>query len=162
MGIANKVAGALGSLIFGAILLSGIGAMKEKFATVSPDEKIDLLNAMADKVVMPYIVMAVVLGLLAVLIRKAPLPHVEAEPIDDTELGETAKTSIFQSLPVSRLQVSRGSPLSSLSMNQPVTSITAATSRHLFLVTSWPSHCDCWQFRRMHCQQPPAAALYRQ
>ena len=30
MGIANKVAGALGSLIFGALLLSGIDEVKEK------------------------------------------------------------------------------------------------------------------------------------
>jgi len=34
MGIANKVAGALGSLIFGAILLSGIDEIKEKLSFV--------------------------------------------------------------------------------------------------------------------------------
>jgi MFS transporter, FHS family, L-fucose permease len=46
--------------------------------------------------VMPYIVMAVVLFVLGVLIRKAPLPHVEAEPIEETAQGKTTKTSIFQ------------------------------------------------------------------
>ena len=30
------------------------------------------------------------------LIRKAPLPHVEAEPIEEPNNGETSKTSIFQ------------------------------------------------------------------
>ena len=96
MGIANKVAGALGSVIFGAILLSGIDGIKEKLGTVSASEKSDMLNTMADSVVTPYIVMAVVLFLLGILIRKAPLPHVEAQPIEDSKDGEKSKTSIFQ------------------------------------------------------------------
>jgi glucose/galactose transporter len=96
MGIANKVAGALGSLIFGAILLSGIDEIKDKLSTVSTEEKGQLLNTMADSVVTPYIVMAAVLFALGILIRKAPLPHVEAEPIEDAKDGKTTKTSIFQ------------------------------------------------------------------
>jgi len=96
MGIANKVAGALGSLIFGAILLSGIDEIKEKITVVSGEEKAQLLDTMADSVVTPYIAMAVVLFVLGILIRKAPLPHVEAAPIEETVEGESAKTSIFQ------------------------------------------------------------------
>ncbi|MDX5585235.1 MAG: sugar MFS transporter [Aureibaculum sp.] len=96
MGIANKVAGALGSLIFGAILLSGIDDIKEKVGTVSVEEKSQLLQTMADSVVTPYVVMAVVLFLLGILILRAPLPHVEAEPIEESNEGETLKTSIFQ------------------------------------------------------------------
>ncbi|WP_406684647.1 sugar MFS transporter [Seonamhaeicola sp. MEBiC1930] len=96
MGIANKVAGGLGSVIFGAILLSGIDDIKEKLVTVGASEKADLLNTMADSVVTPYIVMAVALFLLGVLIRKAPLPHVEAEDSEEVEAGKTAKTSILQ------------------------------------------------------------------
>ena len=96
MGIANKVAGALGSFIFATILLSGIDSIKEKLSTVSVSEKADLLNSMADSVITPYIVMAVVLFLLGILIRKAPLPHVEAAPIEESKDGETTKTSVFQ------------------------------------------------------------------
>lgn len=96
MGIANKVAGALGSLIFGALLLSGIDEVNEKLNTVSGEEKNALLDTMADSVIMPYIVMAIILAVLGVLIRKVPLPHVEAEPIDETADGKSAKTSIFQ------------------------------------------------------------------
>jgi glucose/galactose transporter len=96
MGIANKVAGALGSLIFGAILLSGIDEIKEKLSTVDAAEKAQLLDTMADSVVMPYIIMAIVLFILGILIRKAPLPHVEAEPIEEVVEGKTSKTSIFQ------------------------------------------------------------------
>ncbi len=96
MGIANKVAGALGSVIFGALLLSGIDEVNDKLGTVSEDEKNVLLDTMADSVVTPYIVMAIVLVVLGVLIRKAPLPHVEAEPIQEAKDGESVKTSIFQ------------------------------------------------------------------
>lgn len=97
MGIANKVAGALGSLIFGAILLSGIDEVKEKVKVVAEDEKIQLLQNMADSVVMPYIAMAVALFILGILILKAPLPHVEAEDIEEeVKPGKTKKSSIFQ------------------------------------------------------------------
>ena len=96
MGIANKIAGALGSLIFGALLLSGIDEVKEKLSTVSLEEKSQLLDTMADSVVMPYLVMAAVLFVLGILIRKAPLPHVEAEPIETPKDGKTLKTNIFQ------------------------------------------------------------------
>jgi FHS family L-fucose permease-like MFS transporter len=96
MGIANKVAGALGSVIFGTILLSGIDEIKEKLGEVDAAEKADLLNTMADSVVTPYIVMAVVLFILGILIRKAPLPHVEPVAIEEAKDGEKSKTSIFQ------------------------------------------------------------------
>lgn len=96
MGIANKVAGALGSLIFGAILLSGIDEIKEQLSTVSVSEKAKLLNVMADSVVTPYLVMALVLFVLGLLIRKAPLPHVEAEDIVEDKDSANPKKSIFQ------------------------------------------------------------------
>ncbi|MBJ6367143.1 sugar MFS transporter [Snuella sedimenti] len=96
MGIANKTAGALGSLIFGALLLSGIDEVKEKLGSVSEAEKGQLLDTMADSVFTPYVVMAIVLFVFAFLIRKAPLPHVEAEDKEESTEGETTKTSIFQ------------------------------------------------------------------
>ncbi len=96
MGISNKVAGAIANLIFGALLLSGIKEINEKLAIVDATEKEQLLDKMADSVVMPYIIMAVILFILGVLIRKAPLPHVEADPIKESTDGSTTKTSIFQ------------------------------------------------------------------
>lgn len=97
MGIANKTAGALGSLIFGAILLSGIDAVKEQLKTATESEKTVLLDTMADSVFMPYVIMAVVLFILGILIRKAPLPHVEPVEVED-EVGLdgiSTKRSIF-------------------------------------------------------------------
>ncbi|RPD98502.1 glucose/galactose MFS transporter [Aureibaculum marinum] len=96
MGIANKVAGALGSVVFGALLLSGIDDVNEQLNSVSANEKMQLLDTMANSVVMPYIAMAVVLFLFALLILKAPLPEVEGDVDEEVAEGETAKTSIFQ------------------------------------------------------------------
>ena len=96
MGIANKVAGALGSIIFGAILLSGIDEVNQQLRTVSESEKTVLLDAMADSVHTPYIVMAVVLFVFALLIRKASLPHVEATVEDESVGGVGHHKTIFQ------------------------------------------------------------------
>ena len=96
MGIANKVAGSLGSVIFGAILLSGIDEIKDKLTTVDSSEKSVLLDVMADSVIIPYIFMATVLTLLGLLIRKAPLPNVEAAEDDVVSNEGSKKTSIFQ------------------------------------------------------------------
>ncbi|MFD0991185.1 sugar MFS transporter [Mariniflexile jejuense] len=96
MGIANKTAGALGSLIFGAILLSGIDEVKEQLVSATLKEKEVLLDTMANSVFVPYLVMAIVLFILGILIRKAPLPHVEVDELEEVETGETAKTNVFQ------------------------------------------------------------------
>lgn len=95
MGIANKVAGALGSIIFGALLLSGIDNVNAKLGSVSLEEKSVLLDTMADSVHTPYIVMAMVLFVFAFLIRKAALPNVEAENLDEQVSGKSSKSSIF-------------------------------------------------------------------
>ncbi|WP_420583151.1 sugar MFS transporter [Reichenbachiella sp.] len=96
MGICNKAAGALGSIILGTLLLSGINEKNELLASVGEAEKETLLNTMASGVVTPYIVIACVLGLLAVLINLAPLPDIEAPESEDVSDSGEAKTSIFQ------------------------------------------------------------------
>ena len=50
MGIANKVAGALGSLIFGAILLKGIDEVNAQLDSVFALEKVTLLDQIAESV----------------------------------------------------------------------------------------------------------------
>jgi glucose/galactose transporter len=96
MGIANKIAGALGSLIFGALLLSGIGEVKEQVNRISDGEKQRLLDQMADAVVLPYVSMALVLVVLGFLIQKAPLPQLEAISSEDHPEAKTTKTNVFQ------------------------------------------------------------------
>ncbi|MCL6296127.1 sugar MFS transporter [Jejuia spongiicola] len=96
MGISNKLAGIIANIIFGALLLTGIDDVKDKLGTVSDAEKGQLLDTMADSVVTPYIVMAIVLFIFGILIRKAPLPNVDVDEEDSTEASKTTKTSIFQ------------------------------------------------------------------
>ena len=96
MGIANKVAGALGSVIFGALLLSGIDEVKDLVSQVSADEKAVLLDQMADSVFVPYVVMAIILFVLGLLMRRAPLPHVEAEARNEEETQFGGSKTIFQ------------------------------------------------------------------
>ena len=96
MGIANKIAGALGSLIFGALLLKGIDEVKDKIGQVSDIEKAALLDQMADSVFVPYVVMALVLFVLGLLMRMAPLPHVEAVEEDKQTQEHNHKKTIFQ------------------------------------------------------------------
>ncbi|MEM0576586.1 sugar MFS transporter [Flavobacterium polysaccharolyticum] len=95
MGIANKIAGALGSLIFGSLLLSGIDEIQQKLSKVNATEKAELLDTMANSVVMPYVTMAVVLFVLGILIRKAPLPDVEASSTESRKEEDSTKASIF-------------------------------------------------------------------
>lgn len=91
MGIANKVAGGLGSVIFGTLLLTGIEEVQQQLAVVAAEEKNHLLDTMASSVITPYLVMTAVFVLLGLLVRKAPLPHVEP-PV---ESKQTSKQSIF-------------------------------------------------------------------
>ena len=96
MGIANKVAGALGSLIFGAILLKGIDEVNAQLDSVSASEKALLLDQMADSVYTPYVMMAIVLFVLGFLMRKAPLPNVDAVLDDNEQSSEKSQKTIFQ------------------------------------------------------------------
>ena len=96
MGIANKVAGALGSVVFGALLLNGIDEVKNVISQVSAEEKSTLLDQMADSVFVPYLVMAAVLFVLGLLMRRAPLPHVEAEATAEEETQSGGKKTIYQ------------------------------------------------------------------
>ena len=105
MGICNKFAGGIGSLIFGGILLSGIEKAQAELNAegITSAAKDAILTEAASSVVAPYIVMAALLGLFGVLIRFAPLPDLDEgasdEGSEDAASGEevaTEKTSILQ------------------------------------------------------------------
>lgn len=95
MGICNKVAGVLSPIILGAIVLEGANLIVTKLETIQGAERVQLLDELAQRVIMPYGVMAVVLILLAALAKFSPLPEIEAEEEKQTE-SKTAKTSILQ------------------------------------------------------------------
>lgn len=98
MGICNKVAGILSPLILGTLVLKNSNQLTEKLSTVSDAAtKNALLNEMAGRVILPYLVMAAVLLLLALMIRKSSLPEIDMEGEDESKAAlNTQKQSVFQ------------------------------------------------------------------
>ncbi len=98
MGICNKVAGALSPIILSAIVLSGASEIESQINTaVDEQTRIQLMDSLAQRVIMPYVIMAGVLILLAIMIRMSSLPEIEmeSEELTDSSISKT-KTSILQ------------------------------------------------------------------
>lgn len=98
MGIANKFAGAIAPIILASIILKDSKVLAEKLAQAA-DKTIRtvILDELASRVIMPYIVMAVILVLLGLLLKFAHLPEVDTDAEDVTSGESNAKkTSIWQ------------------------------------------------------------------
>jgi MFS transporter, FHS family, L-fucose permease len=98
MGICNKVAGALSPVILSAIVLSGASEIESQINSASDEQtRVLLMEALAQRVIMPYIIMAGVLLLLALMIRLSSLPEIETEleDLSDTSISKN-KTGILQ------------------------------------------------------------------
>ncbi len=98
MGICNKTAGMLSPLIVGALVLKNATSIEEKINTASTQlEKEVLLNELAHRVITPYIIMAVILVIMAFMIKKSSLPEIESEEKETPGSKLAArKTSLFQ------------------------------------------------------------------
>lgn len=96
MGICNKVAGISSVIVLGSITLSNADEIKTKLLTLSPTEKVIELNALAGRVIVPYMVIAASLAALALIIFFIHLPEINEEEQQATDLEQTTvKTSIF-------------------------------------------------------------------
>jgi len=83
MGICNKTAGILSPLILGFIVLKGADGIESQVANMTDaSEKAAILNEMAGRVIVPYIIIAAVLTLLAVLVRYSPLQDIDTDKED--------------------------------------------------------------------------------
>jgi MFS transporter, FHS family, L-fucose permease len=98
MGICNKIAGILSPLILGALVLKNATAIEEQVNKATDAVvKNDLLNQLSSRVITPYIIMAVVLVLLAFMIKKSSLPEIDIDKEDvNTKDNIVAKTSVLQ------------------------------------------------------------------
>ena len=94
MGVANKIAGILSPIILGAVILNGIGNLNKNLAGMSGVDKVAALDALALKVILPYVIIAVVLVIMALLIWISSLPEVEAKE-EDVSDNEVKRTSLF-------------------------------------------------------------------
>ncbi len=98
MGIANKGAGILSPLIFTALMLHGIQKYSDaNLKLMTPADRAIAFNELANRLIIPYIVMAVILVLLAAMIKFSPLPELDTDA-EEEGAGSTGtpKTSIFQ------------------------------------------------------------------
>lgn len=99
MGICNKIAGILAVLILNRIVLKDVDALKERLLGLAPAEKAIELHTLAARVIMPYIIIAIVLTVLAIIIYIVSLPEVREEEVKDAYADNAepdVKTSIFQ------------------------------------------------------------------
>lgn len=97
MGICNKVAGALAPLILGAIILDNADALTNSLSGMSAAQQALELDALATKVITPYLVMAGILVVLAVLVSFSALPEIDTDKEDETVASaNTNKKSVFQ------------------------------------------------------------------
>jgi len=96
MGICNKLAGAIAPLILAYFILHDGDAFVANLKTMDDAAKVIALDGLAERVIMPYLVMTIVLVLLGLMIRFSPLPEVELEPEEEMENHAlAAKKSIF-------------------------------------------------------------------
>jgi len=98
MCIANKFAGAIAPVILASVILKDSHILEERIAQAADAASRAVhLDEMAQKVIMPYIVMSIILVLLGLLLRFVHLPEVDTDQ-EDEAIGEAnlKKTSIWQ------------------------------------------------------------------
>ena len=97
MGICNKVAGILASLIFGYIALNNTDALEASLKTMDTIAREEALNALASRVVVPYSILAISLCVLGVAVLFSSLPDINDSGSESKSAADaSSKTSIFE------------------------------------------------------------------
>jgi glucose/galactose transporter len=96
MGICNKIAGICAIYVLGSITLKDADGIQAKLLTLTGAAKATELDALAARVIQPYMILASILAVLAVIIYFIKMPEVHEEETNvDSELSKS-KSSIFQ------------------------------------------------------------------
>lgn len=96
MGICNKVAGMLSPVVLSVLVLKDATEIETKIMeTTDLVQKNILLDELSTRVIMPYIVMAIILVIVAIMIKKSSLPDIEAEE-EEEDTVQVKRTSVFQ------------------------------------------------------------------
>ena len=98
MGICNKSAGVIATLLFGVMALKNGDALLTNLKTMDVAQKTAALNDLASRVIIPYIGMAVILVIIGVLVKVSGLPEIDPDlqNAGDDEKFYGSKKSIFQ------------------------------------------------------------------
>ncbi len=96
MGICNKGAGALAPLVFGWLVLSGIGSFEQQVkAAPTPAAAQALLDGFVARVYWPYMAMAAILAVLAVWVARSRLPEIRPAGANRASRGGRGQRGIF-------------------------------------------------------------------
>ncbi|MPQ47471.1 glucose/galactose MFS transporter [Marinifilum sp. N1E240] len=96
LGICNKFAGAMAPLILAYYILNDGDAFVESLKAMDATARVAALDSLAARVINPYIVMTIVLVVMGIGVRLAPLPEIETNEEDaKAENGEKKKNSIM-------------------------------------------------------------------
>lgn len=96
LGICNKFAGAMAPLILAYYILNDGDAFVESLKSMDAAARVVALDSLAARVINPYIVMTIVLVIMGIGVRLAPLPEIETNEEDkQAENGEEKKNSIM-------------------------------------------------------------------
>lgn len=85
MGIANKIAGILSPILLGMVVLAGTDELTVNLELMNAADRAIELDLLAKKVILPYILMAVVLFILAFGIRFSNLPEIEEQDSEELQ-----------------------------------------------------------------------------
>jgi len=96
MGICNKVAGIIAGLIFGYIALSDADGIEARLKAMDEMARAAELDALAARVIVPYIILTAILIFLAVGILFSPLPDIKEEGNGENTDAGSNKTSVLQ------------------------------------------------------------------
>jgi FHS family L-fucose permease-like MFS transporter len=93
MGICNKFAGVMAPLILGAIILHNSDGLIAELEQMTAAQRSLRLDNLAHAVILPYIVIALILMLIAFLIKFAHLPEISSA-VPDLEAGQAAGVAL--------------------------------------------------------------------
>ena len=98
MGICNKGAGILAPLVFAAVILKATDTeLFTRINGMNPVEKSQALDALIQRVILPYTFVGIVLFGLGLLVRFSPLPEINTEEESPAQATVNAnKKNIFQ------------------------------------------------------------------
>lgn len=97
MGVANKAAGILSPLVFTALMLGGISEYSDvNLERMTAAQKAVAFNHLADRLVVPYLVMALILVLLAGMIKFSSLPEISDEEEEGEASSGPARKNVLQ------------------------------------------------------------------
>jgi MFS transporter, FHS family, L-fucose permease len=99
MGICNKLAGMAANLMFGSLLLGNATIIQKQIdEATDPSVKTQLLNDLASRVEMPYIILAVFLVIVAAVIKFSSLPDIKEQTNESNDTNFNSDLTLLDDL----------------------------------------------------------------